>query len=168
MQLQALLVTGDFEDLEDLNQRGGQRCSTTQHGGILSWTCFSQEKKAGLLEELEVRFGCCVIEVKGQKTLREVSKTNCSSGEQRERMTISNLLAVLFLMQPRMSLGFLAAQVQSKEKKRLWGDLITAFPYLLGCHNQNASMLFTVVHDGRMKANGHQLKQIMKNFKKNC
>ena len=46
-------------------------------------------------------------------------------------MTASNLLAVLFLMQPRMPLDLLAAKVQNKEERRLWGDLVTAFPYLL-------------------------------------
>lgn len=46
-------------------------------------------------------------------------------------MTASNLLAVLFLMQPRMPLDLLAAKVQSKEKRRLWGDLVTAFPYVV-------------------------------------
>lgn len=63
--------------------------------------------------------------------MREVSKTNCSGAEHRGRMTASNLLAVLFLTQPRMPLDLLAAKVQSKEKRRVWGDLVTAFPYVV-------------------------------------
>ena len=82
----------------------------------------------------------------------------------RGRITSTNLLAVLFLMQPRKPLATFAAKVQSVEKRRLWGDLITAFPYLLGCPHGNAARLFTVVHGERMGANGHQLKQGRKNF----
>ena len=37
----------------------------------------------------------------------------------------------------------------SLEKRRLWSDLIAAFQYLKGAHNQEGSLLFERVDNGR-------------------
>jgi len=50
------------------------------------------------------------------------------------------------------------AKMQSQEGTRLWGDLITTFPHLLGDPCEKAARLLPVVHDGRMRFNGQQVK----------
>ena len=47
----------------------------------------------------------------------------------------------------------------SLEKRRLWGDLIAAFQYLMGVYIQEGSQLFTRVDNGKTRANGFKLKE---------
>ena len=47
----------------------------------------------------------------------------------------------------------------SLEKRRLWGDLVAAFPYLKGAYKQEGSQLFTRVDNSRTKGNGWKLKE---------
>ena len=45
----------------------------------------------------------------------------------------------------------------SLEKRRLWGDLIAAFQYLMGVYIQEGSQLFTRVDNGRTRGNGYKM-----------
>ena len=45
------------------------------------------------------------------------------------------------------------------EKRRLQGDLIAAFQYLMGTYKQEGSQLFTRVDNSRTRANGFKLKE---------
>ena len=51
----------------------------------------------------------------------------------------------------------------SLEKRRLWGDLSAAFPYLKGDYKQEGSQLFTRDDDGR--TSGKCLKLMEERFK---
>jgi len=45
------------------------------------------------------------------------------------------------------------------EKRRLQGDLIAAFQYLMGTYKQEGSQLFTRVDNSRTRGNGFKLKE---------
>ena len=47
----------------------------------------------------------------------------------------------------------------SLEKRRLWGDLITAFQYLRGAYKQEGSKLFTRVDNSRTRGNDYKVKE---------
>ena len=44
----------------------------------------------------------------------------------------------------------------SSEKRRLWSDLIAAFPYLKGAYKQEGSQLFERVDNSRTNGNGKE------------
>ena len=44
----------------------------------------------------------------------------------------------------------------SLEKRRLWGDLVAAFPYLKGAYKQEGSQLFERVDNSRTNGNGKE------------
>ena len=47
----------------------------------------------------------------------------------------------------------------SLEKRRLWGDLITAFRYLKGHYKQEGNQIFTQVDSDRTRGNGFKVKE---------
>ena len=47
----------------------------------------------------------------------------------------------------------------SLEKRRLWGDLVAAFPYLKGAYKQEGSQLFERADNSRTRGNGLKLKE---------
>ena len=47
----------------------------------------------------------------------------------------------------------------SLEKRRLWGDLITAFQYLRGAYKQEGSKLFTRVDNSRTRGNDYKVEE---------
>ena len=45
------------------------------------------------------------------------------------------------------------------EKRRLWGDLIAAFPYLTGAYKQEGNQIFEKVDNCRTRGNGFKLRE---------
>jgi len=97
---------------------------------MLSSICVSQNDKAGLVEVVEGSFVCSVSEVAQWKTLREGSETDYRIDKWRGRITSTSSSAVRFLMQCKMSLGFLLHSCKARTGQVL-GTHSNSLPHLV-------------------------------------